>query len=410
MRSRSFLSSVSAAAALLLLSTTTLLSTTPSLVAADLTCTQLGADTFHVGSTLKFNWTDTQTVQIDTFSLNLYCAENETFLQTITTLNSTSPASYAWVVNSSISAFSSSCQYNQYHGAFDWTSTNPDTGAATKNSARCKVMLMIAGTASAPGSSGGSSDGGTFDDEPTPSSIVVSDKTKTIVIGVGCAVGVLVLAGVVGFYVIRYSNKRAAEEQMSKKLREPIQSGPLFAPIDRNNGGNGGAAGRRYNELSSVTTGSETMGHSPATTTRTTEMVQLNGVTPIGTPVMSSNSIALGSRSPTPIAAAHAKAAAAAAAAAAGGNGSSPSLLNPRSSITTPALAHHYSSGGERPSSLLTSPFVPADEASGRTSLFRQQQQQQHYQNEIQMQQQQHQIQQQLQQQQQQAAYSNGYY
>ncbi|KAG0080571.1 hypothetical protein BGZ90_011907 [Linnemannia elongata] len=283
----------------------------------------------------------------------------------------------------------------QYHGAFDWTSTNPDTGAATKNSARCKVMLMIADTASAPGSSGGSSDGGTFDDEPSPSSIVVSDKTKTIVIGVGCAVGVLVLAGVVGFYVIRYSNKRAAEEQMSKKLREPIQSGPLFAPMDRNNGGNGGAAGRRYNELSSVTTGSETMGHSPATTTRTTEMVQLNGVTPIGTPVMSSNSIALGSRSPTPIAAAHAKAAAAAAAAAAGGNGSSPSLLNPR---------------GERPSSLLTSPFVPADEASGRTSPFRQQQQQQHYQNEIQMQQQQHQIQQQLQQQQQQAAYSNGYY
>lgn len=268
---------------------------------------------------------------------------------------------------------------------------------------------MMSATAGAPGSSGGSSDGGAIDDEPSPSSIVVSDKTKTIVIGVGCAVGALVLAGVVGFYVIRYSNRRAAEEQLSKKLREPIQSGPLFAPMDRHNGGNGGA-GRRYNELSSVTTGSETMGHSPATTARTTEMIQLNGVSPIGTPVMSSNSIALGSRSPTPIAAAHAKAAAAAAAA--GGNGNSPSLLNPRSSITTPSLAHHYSSGGgERPSSLLTSPFVPADEASGRTSPFRQQQQQQHYQNEIQLQQQQHQIQQQLQQQQQQqAAYSNGYY
>ncbi|KAG0283825.1 hypothetical protein BGZ96_011803 [Linnemannia gamsii] len=254
-------------------------------------------------------------------------------------------------------------------------------------------MLMIADTPGGLGAAApGSSDNG-FDDEPTPSSIVVSDKTKTIVIGVGCAVGVLVLAGVVGFYVIRYSNKRAAEEQMSKKLREPIQSGPLFAPMDRNNGGNGGA--RRYNELSSVTTGSETMGHSPATTTRTTEMIQMNGVTPIGTPVMSNSNIsALGSRSPTPIAAAHAKAAAAAAAAAAGagGNGNSPSLLDPRSSVTTPALAHHYSSG-ERPSSLLTSPF--------------------HYQNEIQMQQQQQQqIQQQLQQQQQQqqAAYSNGYY
>ncbi|KAF8944158.1 hypothetical protein BGZ47_004581 [Haplosporangium gracile] len=409
MRPRTFASSVSAAstaATLLLLST---LSQTPTLVAADLACTQLGADTFHVGSTLKFTWSDTQTVQIDTFNLNLYCAENETFLQTITTLNSTSPATYPWIVNSSISAFSSSCQYNQYHGAFDWTSSDSETGAVTKNSARCKVMLMIADTPGAPGSSAdGPKDDGTFDDEPTPSSIVVSDKTKTIVIGVGCAVGVLVLAGVVGFYVIRYSNKRAAEEHMSKKLREPIQSGPLFAPMDRNNGGNGGAAGRRYNELSSITTGSETMGHSPAMTTRTTEMVQLNGVTPIGTPVMSPNSIALGSRSPTPIAAAHAKAAAAAGG---NGNGSSPSLLNPHSSIATPALAHHYSSG-DRPSSLLTSPFVPADEASGRTSPPRQQQQQQqHYQNDIQMQQQQHQIQQQLQQQQQQqAAYSNGYY
>ncbi|KAF9153155.1 hypothetical protein BG015_003977 [Linnemannia schmuckeri] len=413
MRSRTFASSVSgvSTAATLLLST---LSQTPTLVAADLICTQLGPDTFHVGSTLKFTWSDTQTVQIDTFNLNLYCAENETFLQTITTLNSTSPATYPWVVNSSISAFSSSCQYNQYHGAFDWTSSDSETGAVTKNSARCKVVLMIADTPSAPGSSpaNGPSDDSTFDDEPAPSSIVVSDKIKTIVIGVGCAVGALVLAGVVGFYVIRYSNKRAAEEQMSKKLREPIQSGPLFAPMDRNNGGNGGAAGRRYNELSSVTTGSETMGHSPAMTTRTTEMAQLNGVTPIGTPVMSSNSIALGSRSPTPIAAAHAKAAAAAAAAAAGnGNGNTSSLLSPRSSVATPALAHHYPSG-DRPSSLLTSPFVPADEASGRTSPSRQQQQQQqHYQNDIQMQQQQHQIQQQLQQQQQQqATYGNGYY
>lgn len=272
-------------------------------------------------------------------------------------------------------------------------------------------MLLIADTPGAPGAAApdASSDNG-FEDEPSPSSIVVSDKTKTIVIGVGCAVGVLVLAGVVGFYVIRYSNKRAAEEHMSKKLREPIQSGPLFAPMDRNNGGNGGA--RRYNELSSVTTGSVTTGHSPATTTRTTEMIQMNGVTPIGTPVMSNSNItALGSRSPTPIAAAHAKAAAAAAGA--GGNRNSSSMLDPHSSVTTPAQAHHYSSG-ERPSSLLTSPFVPADEASGRTSPFRQQQQeQQHYQNEIQMQQQQQQqIQQQLQQQQQQqqAAYSNGYY
>ncbi|KAG0286869.1 hypothetical protein BGZ97_007277, partial [Linnemannia gamsii] len=108
MRSRSF-ASVTAATLLALLST---LSQAPSLVAADLACTQLGADTFHIGSTLKFTWNDTQTVQIDTFNLNLYCAQDETLLQTITTLNSTSPATYPWVVNSTISAFSSSCQYN----------------------------------------------------------------------------------------------------------------------------------------------------------------------------------------------------------------------------------------------------------------------------------------------------------
>ncbi|KAG0286566.1 hypothetical protein BGZ96_009345, partial [Linnemannia gamsii] len=108
MRSRSFASSVSAATLLALLS----ISHTPSLVTADLTCTQLGADTFHVGSTLKFTWSDTQTAQIDTFNLNLYCAQGETLLQTITTLNSSSPATYPWIVNSSISAFSSSCEYN----------------------------------------------------------------------------------------------------------------------------------------------------------------------------------------------------------------------------------------------------------------------------------------------------------
>ncbi|KAF9904621.1 hypothetical protein EC991_002551 [Linnemannia zychae] len=408
MRSRSFVSTTTAVAAAAGLCFLSSLSTT----AADLTCQQLGAaDTFHIGSTLKFTWSDTQTVEIDTFNLNLYCAQDERFLQTITTLNSTSPDTYAWVVNSSIAAFAPTCEYNQYHGSFDWTSTDSETGAVTQNSARCKVMLMIANSPGAPGSA--ANDPEISDDEPSPSDIVVSDKTKTIVIGVGCAVGLLVLAGIVGFYVIRHSNRRAAEEQMNKKLREPIQSGPLFAPMDRTNGGgNGGAAGRRYNELSSVTTGSETMGHSPATTARTTEMAQFNGASPIGTPVMNHNSSssnsALGSRSPTPIAAAYAKANAAANA---GTN--SPSLLSPRSSIATP-LAAHYNQ--DRPTSLLTSSFIPADEAaaSGRTSPSRQQQQQQeHYQNEIQMQQMnQQQIQQQLQQQQQQQqqAYSNGYY
>ncbi|KAF9926816.1 hypothetical protein FBU30_003670 [Linnemannia zychae] len=369
-----------------------LLSTLPA-INADLACTQPGSNTFHNDSTLKFTWTDTQTEQIDTFNLNFYCAQSSTLIQNIATLNSSSPATYAWVIKSALGG----CPYNQYQGAFEWSTSNSETGALVQKSAKCKVMLLIS---DAPGASSSNPNGDEdpFEDEPSPSSIVVSNKTKSIVIGVGCAVGLLVLAGIVGFYVIRYSNKRAAQEQLSKKLREPLQSGPLFAPKDRSNGSGANGRGGRYNELASVTTGSDTMGHSPATTARTTEMVQLNGVTPIGTPVMNHSGGAFEPRSPTPIAAAHAKANAA------GGNSST---LNSRPLSSQ----FQYGNSQERPSSLLTSTFIPADEASGRTSPFRTPSQQQHYQNEIQMQQQQQQqIQQQLQHQQQQQAYSNGYY
>lgn len=79
---------------------------------ADIICTQFGADTFRVGSMLKFMWNDTQSTAIENFNLGLYCATTSKLLQTITTLNLTSPSPYPWVVNSSITAFSAECPLN----------------------------------------------------------------------------------------------------------------------------------------------------------------------------------------------------------------------------------------------------------------------------------------------------------
>ncbi|KAF8924741.1 hypothetical protein BGZ58_001502 [Dissophora ornata] len=85
----------------------------PSPAQADITCTQYGTDTFHVGSTIKFQWNDTQTVQIDTFNLDLYCVQTGLLIQTLTTLNQTSPATVSWVVNSTLSAFTTQCSLNE---------------------------------------------------------------------------------------------------------------------------------------------------------------------------------------------------------------------------------------------------------------------------------------------------------
>ncbi|KAG0303211.1 hypothetical protein BGZ98_006895 [Dissophora globulifera] len=376
----------------------------PAPAQADLLCTQFGADTFHIGSTLKFQWNDTQSIAIDTFNLNLYCVQNNKLIQTITTLNQTSPSPTVWVVNSTLSAFAADCPYNQYQGSFDWTYPNPDTGATVIGQAKCKVLLLIgSGTDS---SSDGSDPTDTFPAEDPPSSdIVISSKTKSIVIGVGCAVGVLALAGIVGFYIIRCSNRRAAEEQASRKLREPIHSGPLFAPMDRpSRNGSGLNDGRaaRYNELASVTSASVSMG-SPAMSTTRTEMVELGNTsnTPLAahyaaSPVLGSRSSTpiaahyasptLGSRSPTPIAAAHAKL-----------SGSSSGHLSSASSMM----------GQERPGSLLTSSFTPTDGSirspSPHKNPFEQRENVQQYEQDLhlQQQQQQHQLQQ-LQQQQQQ--------
>ncbi|KAG0362853.1 hypothetical protein BGZ54_008462 [Gamsiella multidivaricata] len=363
-----------------------LLSLAPAPAQADILCTQFGADTFHIGSTLKFQWNDTQSISLETFNLNLYCEQNNKMVQTITTLNMTSPSPVTWVVNSTLSAFSQDCTLNQYRGAFDWIYDDPDTGVSSVGSGKCKVILLVGTGAATPSPGSASADDPLPADDPQPSDIVVSDRTKSIVIGVGCAVGALVLAGFVGFYVIRYSNKRAAEDQSAKKLREPISTGPLFPPMDRSH--QGGAAGAtaggkaaRYNELASVTTGS------PATTSRTAEMVELGGVTRPGSTQFLSP--ALGSRSPTPIAAAHAKL------------GSS--IRSPSSSSGT--------FQNDRPGSLLTSTFVPSDDSytrspSSHKNPFEKRENLQ-LQYEQEMQQQQHQLQHQQQQQQQQQNYGS---
>ncbi|KAF9343869.1 hypothetical protein BGX26_005107, partial [Mortierella sp. AD094] len=255
----------------------------------------------------------------------------------------------------------------QYRGVFEWYYPNPDTGATTLGQVQCKVILLV-GTGSQALPSGvpdPSQSDPQLPDEPQSGDIVVTEKTKTIVIGVGCAVLALILAGFVGFYYIRYSNRRAAEEQINKKLREPIQSGPLFPPTDR---GHGAAA--RYNELASVTTSSMT---SPAISTSRTEMVELGGS------AGNRYSPALGSRSPTPIAAAHAK-----------------------QSATPSNLSASQSFNNERPGSLLTSSFIPVEE--GRNPF--EQRDNQQYEHELHLQQQ-HQLQLQQQQQQQQQNYGS---
>ncbi|KAK3816211.1 MAG: hypothetical protein J3Q66DRAFT_194661 [Benniella sp.] len=304
-----------------------LLSVAPHSAHADIICTQYGSDTFRIGSTIKFQWNDTQSVPIETFNLDLYCFQNNKLIQTITTLNLTSSATVSWIVNSTLTSYTSDCTLNQFQGAFSWTTSDPDAEVQTPGVNKCKVMLLVGeGAQAAPDSRNPSeTEPQPVDDDIDPSEIVVSDKTKNILIGVGSAFGALVLAGFIGFYYIRYSNKLAAEEEMSKKLREPIQNGPLFPPMDRSNGsshglGDGGRAAR-YNELSSVTTGSLSL-NSPATTR--TEMAELG---------------AKGSRSTTPIAAAHAK------------------VGHHSPSSTSAALT-------DRPPSLLTSSFVPAEEAT----------------------------------------------
>ncbi|KAG0221400.1 hypothetical protein B0O80DRAFT_434299 [Mortierella sp. GBAus27b] len=311
-----------------------LISVAPKPAQADITCTQFGWDLFKIGSVVKFQWNDTESVSIDTFNLDLYCHQTGKLIQTITSLTHNSSATVSWTVNSTLASFTSECTYNQFQGAFSWPISDPDTGAQTRGVNKCKIMLLTGPGAyvASPGAGGNAPEvDQSIDEDPDPSDIVVSEKTKHVVIGVGCAFGALVLAGFIGFYYIRHKNKRAAEKDMSKKLREPVQTGPLFPPMDRSNGSSHGlgAGGRaaRYNELASVTSASL---NSPAMTSKT-DMAELG---------------AMISRSPTPIAAAHTKL---------GGQQSQSPLF--ASAVVS-----------DRPGSLLASSFVPTDGSLTRPS------------------------------------------
>ncbi|KAF9088730.1 hypothetical protein BGX29_003017 [Mortierella sp. GBA35] len=313
----------------------------PWTVDAQLQCQQYGADTFRVGSMIKFFWTDAGGETIPSFNIDLYCYESNKYIQTVATVDTATMVSpQSWVVEQSIMNNKDECTFNQYQGRFSWNSTNAETGAQTTQNAICKTMLLVGpGVVTPPGQAtpqDPQQPSNPEDDLPT-GQIEITDKTKKIIIGVGCAVGALVLAGLVGFYYIRFKNRRAVEKSASRKLREPLQP-----DLTRPGTGPGASASHaRYNELGSVTT--SVAGYSPLQPPG--EMVELGGM-----PSSSSSSSArrqsldYRSGSPTPIASRHA-------AATAGSSQNSGLLAQPGGSFTS-----------DRPPSLLTSSFTPPGE------------------------------------------------
>ncbi|KAF9921742.1 hypothetical protein FBU30_008193 [Linnemannia zychae] len=315
----------------------------PWITQAQLQCQQFGADTFRVGSTLKFYWSNAggeAAEPIPSFNIDLYCFESNKYMQTIATVNTSSSVSpYSWQVDQSIMNNIAQCQFNQYQGRFTWNATDPNTGALTAQSAACKTMLLVGPGVVGPGGSQQptpDSNSPLPEDDPPIGQIEVSDKTKKIVIGVGCAVGALVLAGFFGFYYIRFKNKRAVEKSANRKLREPLD--PDHArPVT----GSGTATSQaRYNELDSVAT--SVAGYSPLQPPG--EMVELNGM-PSSSSSVSTKSGHQGfdyrAGSPTPIASRHA-------------NSPNAALLSQPST----------SFSSDRPPSLLTSSFIPPNDES----------------------------------------------
>ncbi|GJJ72588.1 hypothetical protein EMPS_04946 [Entomortierella parvispora] len=369
---------------------------------ADIYCTQKGSDTFRVGSTVKFGWNDTGAYPIDTFRLDLYCIENDKFMETITTLNATGSVSpQTWVVNQTIMTQASSCPSNQYRGQFDWNYTDPTTGVLASGSANCKAMLLVGPGVVPPVGGGGTVNPDPSeqppDDPDTTGPIEITDKTKKVVIGVGCAVGALVLAGFVGFYYIRYSNKRAVQAQVSKKLREPLNSSPYGGAGAGGSSLAVGASGARYNELSSVT--ASVAGYSPVQphqqAQQQLQMAELNSHRPYSDNDSGSNS----SRPQTPIAAAHNSQF--------GHMSSSPSGASlSRPSSLLPSVAANQ----DRPTSLLTSSFTPPPEPRPNMTYQQRQQQEAEYEQQRLFQEHQFQQQQQQMQQQQQQNYTSYQY
>ncbi|KAG0269850.1 hypothetical protein BGZ95_001879 [Linnemannia exigua] len=285
----------------------------PRAADAQLQCQQFGADTFRVGSTLKFGWSDASGGSgaesgIPSFNIDLYCYESSKYMQTVATVDTTNAT--------------------QYQGRLTWNTTDPNTGLATTGSALCKTILLVG----LPTPSGGGAQQpnpqspNTSEDDPPTGDIEITDKTKNIIIGVGCAVGALVLAGLVGFYYIRFKNKRAVEKSANRKLREPLQP-----DLSRPGTGPGTSASHaRYNELGSGTT--SIVGYSPLQ--RPGEMVELKGMPSSSSRPQSEYR----SASPTPIASRHAA-------------NNSGLLAQPSTSFSS-----------DRPPSLLTSPFTPPGE------------------------------------------------
>ncbi|KAF9426619.1 hypothetical protein BGZ94_006268 [Podila epigama] len=202
-----------------------LLASTPeiSTVRADILCTQFGFDTFQIGSTVEFEWSDTQSYPIGNFNLDLYCFENSKLLGTLATIDTATAISpQKWTVDSSILQYKNDCPLNQYYGAFDWTMIDPTTGTATRTGSKCKAVLLNGpGVVPPPGTVDQPTE---EDDSKDHGEVTITDRTKKIIIGVGCAVGVLILAGFVAFYYIRVKNKRAEQDLANKKLREPLHS------------------------------------------------------------------------------------------------------------------------------------------------------------------------------------------
>ncbi|KAF9968746.1 hypothetical protein BGZ70_009024 [Mortierella alpina] len=357
----------------------------PTFTHADITCNTF-KDTFRVGDTLKFVWNDTQSYIISNFNLDLYCVETGKLVCTLATLNTnTSEPTVEWTVDDTIQAGAAECPRHQYSASFDWHYSDPTTLEAKVGTGSCnRIMLFIPPATTSSAATPDQDDPANTDDRPPDRQIFISDKTKTIIIGVGGAVGALILAGFFGFYFIRCMNRRAEEAAANRKLREPlhassVEEGGSSGSLAKNKHDNGD--GTRYSALSSVTT------------TLPGDKMELD-------PMGSSYSTASG--------------------ASASRSGSHLPMMTERTSQEPPlsstraTMRHSMQSGmsgppasftNERPTSLLTSSFTPPTEDEQRRILRtrqREEQERQHYEEQLQQQQQQQQQHQQQQQQQQQ--------
>ncbi|KAF9366888.1 hypothetical protein BGX34_000006 [Mortierella sp. NVP85] len=310
----------------------------------------------RVGSEVKFFWNDTQTNPIETFKLNIYCYENSKLITTLGEFNATNATSpQYWIVDSSILKTQKDCPLNQYQGGFEWIYYDLASSVYKTGVTRCKVMLLVGpGVASAPGASPpppSQSDSSELpptdpDDEPGPRTVIVTDRTKHILIGVGSAVGALFLAGFVGFYFIRYKNKHAEQESI-KKRRESQLLPASSASV--HGGGNGQVPVRPQSEI-----------------------VEMEGIPTAPTPVLE----------PAP-------------------------ASRPQSYVSSPLARPEGMFVADRPPSVLTSSFTPPNDYQKRQSRLEEEQQREQ---QLQHHQHQHQLQLQQQHHQQQQDLSNGTY